>query len=98
MIFANVYFDSTFLKVEIHFPIDWVLLRDAARTLMKATVVIRNHGLKNRMPQEPLEFLSEMKTLSKRIAGYAAAHLEVLKARRHQTSPRANHRRTAYRQ
>jgi len=30
--------------------------------LMKATLVIRQHGLKNRMPQEPLAFLSTMNT------------------------------------
>jgi len=61
--FDNVYFDSTCLKADIHFPIDWVLLRDAARTLMKATTLIRKHGLKNRMPQELFEFLSDMNTL-----------------------------------
>lgn len=58
----DLYFDSTCVKADIHFPIDWVLLRDAARTLMKATTLIRKHGLKHRMPQEPLEFLSEMNT------------------------------------
>jgi hypothetical protein len=56
-------FDSTCRKADIHFPIDRVLLRDAARTLMKASTLIRKHGLKNRMPQEPLEFLSDMNTL-----------------------------------
>ncbi len=30
---------------------------------MMATVLIPKHGLKNRMPQEPLEFLSEMNAL-----------------------------------
>jgi len=59
----EVFFDSTCLKADIHFPVDWVLLRDATRTLMKATVLIRGAGLKNRMPQEPLEFLSDMNTL-----------------------------------
>lgn len=59
----EVFFDSTCLKADIHFPVDWVLLRDIARTLMKATVLIRGAGLKNRMPQEPLEFLSDMNTL-----------------------------------
>ena len=59
----DVYFDSTCLKANIHFPVDWVLLRDAARTLMKATVLIRKAGLKIRMPQEPLDFLSDMNTL-----------------------------------
>lgn len=108
----EVFFDSTCLKANIHFPIDWVLLRDAARTLMKATVLIRNSGLRNRMPQEPLKFLSEMntlcmkmsakrrlpdsrkhrkrvlremKTLERRIAGHARAHLEALKSRRDET-------------
>lgn len=59
----DIYFDSTCIKADIHFPIDWVLLRDAARTLMKATTLIRKHGLKHRMPQEPLAFLSDMNTL-----------------------------------
>ncbi|MEI6396225.1 MAG: hypothetical protein WCT12_34615 [Verrucomicrobiota bacterium] len=59
----EVFFDSTCLKADVHFPVDWVLLRDIARTLMKATVLIRKAGLKKRMPQEPLEFLSDMNTL-----------------------------------
>lgn len=59
----EVFFDSTCLKANIHFPVDWVLLRDATRTLMKATLLIRNSGLKARMPQDPLDFLSEMNTL-----------------------------------
>ncbi len=54
----------TGLKANIHFPVDWVLLRDAARTLMKATVLIRREGLKQRMPQEPLGFLSAMNRLA----------------------------------
>ena len=61
--FEEMYFDSTCLKAPIHFPVDWVLLRDAVRTLMKATVLIRGAGLRKRMPQEPLEFLSDMNSL-----------------------------------
>lgn len=64
----EVFFDSTCLKANIHFPVDWVLLRDVARTLMKATVLIRRAGLKARMPQEPLEFLSDMNTLCMRMS------------------------------
>jgi hypothetical protein len=79
---------------------------------MKATNRIRKHGLKHRMPQEPLEFLSdmntlcmkmtakahaadgrkhrkkvlrEMKSLEKRIAAHARAHVEILKQRRAET-------------
>lgn len=60
---TNVWFDSFCLKANIHFPTDWVLLIDATRTLMKATVLIRNAGLKNRMPQSPEEFLRDMNKL-----------------------------------
>jgi hypothetical protein len=52
--------DATCLKANIHYPTDWVLLRDATRTLMKATALIRRHGLKARMPQSPEAFLREM--------------------------------------
>lgn len=61
---TEVFFDSTCLKANIHYPVDWVLLRDATRTLMKATVLIRREGLKQRMPQEPLRFLSDMNKLT----------------------------------
>ena len=33
-----VWADTTGLKANIHYPIDWVLLRDATRTLMKSVV------------------------------------------------------------
>ena len=51
--------DNTCLKANIHFPVDWVLLRDGVRTLIKAVAVIRRHGLKQRM-EEPAEFLRAM--------------------------------------
>ena len=60
----NEYFlDSTCVKANIHFPTDWVLLRDAVRTLMKATLIIRDAGLRGRM-QPPQEFLRRMNRLS----------------------------------
>ena len=58
--FSDAYLDTTALKAPIHFPTDWVLLGDAARTLMKATLCIRRAGLRERMPQPPEEFLREM--------------------------------------
>lgn len=61
---SEVFLDSTCRKANIHFPVDWVLLRDGTRTLMKATVRIRRAGLKQRMPQEPLEFLRDMNQLA----------------------------------
>jgi hypothetical protein len=61
---TEVFLDSTCLKANIHFPVDWVLLRDGVRTLMKATKLIRREGLKRRMPQEPLGFLRDINQLA----------------------------------
>jgi hypothetical protein len=59
----TVWLDTTCLKANIHFPVDWVLLGDAVRTLMKATRLIRTHGLKQRM-ESPETFLKAMNRLS----------------------------------
>jgi Transposase DDE domain len=45
-----VWMDSTCAKLDIHYPVDWLLLRDAIRTLIKSIITIRRHGLKGRMP------------------------------------------------
>ena len=57
------FLDTTALRANIHFPVDWVLLRDGVRTLMKATTLIRHHGLKARM-EPPPEFLRRINRLS----------------------------------
>lgn len=54
--------DNTAIKANIHFPVDWVLLRDAVRTLVKAITLIRRHGLRHRMPS-PERFTSEINKL-----------------------------------
>jgi hypothetical protein len=59
----TVWLDTTCLKTNIHFPVGWVLLGDAVRTLMKATRLIRTHGLKQRM-EAPETFLKAMNRLS----------------------------------
>lgn len=60
----DAYFlDTSCVQANIHFPVDWVLLRDAARTLIKAIRVIRKHGLKHRMP-EPADLLRQMNRLA----------------------------------
>ena len=38
--------DTTCLEANIHYPVDWTLLRDATRTLMKAVRLIRREGVK----------------------------------------------------
>jgi len=55
--------DSTCLQANIHFPTDWVLLRDGVRTLMKATLLIRRAGLRGRM-EAPEAFLRRMNRLA----------------------------------
>ena len=50
----------------------WRLLRDGVRTLMKATLLIREAGLRGRM-QAPEEFLRRMTC---RVSDYAASGLD----------------------
>jgi hypothetical protein len=57
-----LFLDTTCVKANIHFPVDWVLLRDAARTLLKAVQLIRRRGLKNRMA-DPFEFIRAVNCL-----------------------------------
>jgi len=59
----DYYLDATCVKSNIHYPVDWVLLRDATRTLMKAILLIRKYGLKNRM-DNPGIFINEINKLS----------------------------------
>jgi hypothetical protein len=59
----DYFLDTTALKANIHFPVDWVLLRDGVRTLMKSTLLIREQGLKGRM-EPPQEFLRRINRLS----------------------------------
>ena len=58
----NVFSDSTCIKANIHFPVDWVLLRDAARSLLLAIKTIRAQRLVNRMI-DPQLFLKQMNKL-----------------------------------
>lgn len=59
---SDTWMDSTCLKSDIHFPVDWVLLRDGARSLLLAIKTIRQQGLKNRMI-EPSLLMKEMNKL-----------------------------------
>lgn len=59
----SAFLDTTCLSANIHYPVDWVLLRDATRTLMKAVQLIRGQGLKQRM-EEPQSFLTRINRLA----------------------------------
>ena len=61
--FSRSYVDCTCIRANIHYPIDWVLLRDSTLTLMKATARIRKYGLLHRIPFEPCVFISKMNKL-----------------------------------
>ena len=58
----SAYLDSTCLCANIHYPVDWVLLRDATRALMASVRLIRDQGLKHRM-EEPETFISRINGL-----------------------------------
>ena len=58
----SAFLDSTCLCANIHYPVDWVLLRDATRTLMASVRLIRDQGLKHRM-EEPETFISRINGL-----------------------------------
>lgn len=75
-----VFLDTSCVRADIHFPVDWVLLRDATRTLIKAVALIRKHGLKNRMG-EPSEFIRSMNRLSIEMT-HTRRRLESKKARK----------------
>ncbi len=62
MSFRDTFLDSTCIKANIHFPVDWVLLRDAARSLLSAMKTIRAQGLKHRMI-EPVDLMKQMNRL-----------------------------------
>jgi hypothetical protein len=60
--FDEIFADSTCVKSNIHYPVDWVLLRDATRTLSNVVILIRQRGLKHRI-RPPEEFIREMNKL-----------------------------------
>jgi IS5 family transposase len=61
------FLDTTCVKANIHYPVDWVLLRDATRSLMKAVRLIRDQGLRHRM-EEPALFVRRMNVLCMEMA------------------------------
>lgn len=60
--FNRVFADSTCIDANIHFPVDWVLLRDGVRTLINNVALIRKQGLLVRM-SDPKDFKRRMNQL-----------------------------------
>lgn len=81
--------DSTCLPANIHFPVDWLLLRDVSVTLLKAVELIRAKGLVQRMPERPKTLMRSMNKLciamthSGRKAGSKKARKAVLRQMKH---------------
>lgn len=77
--------DSTCLEANIHFPVDWALLGDVTRTLLKAVKLIRAEGLLNRMPHSPGRLHRDMNKLcmemthARRKKGAAKARKKILR-------------------
>ena len=61
---SECFMDTTCVQANIHFPVDWVLIRDAIRTMRLAVERIRDLGLNGRMPQSPQEYIKEINKLS----------------------------------
>ena len=61
--FSSIYADSTCIKLNIHHPIDWVLIRDSVKSIMRTIKTIRKHGLKHRM-SPPDNFIKKVNQLS----------------------------------
>jgi hypothetical protein len=60
---SRMFLDTTCVKANIHFPVDWVLMRDGVKSLMQSVELIRKHGLKTRIC-EPREFITKINCLS----------------------------------
>lgn len=46
----ELFIDTSCIKANIHFPVDWVLLRDVVLGLISLILVLRRHDVKQRMP------------------------------------------------
>ena len=81
--------DTTCLQANIHFPVDWLLLRDVSITLLKAIKLIRKEGLFNRMVDLPEELGKSMNRLciemthARRKTGAKKARKSILRRMKH---------------
>lgn len=51
--------DTTCIELDMHFPVDWVLLRDGVKSIIQSIIVIRKHGLKHRIGS-PESFITQI--------------------------------------
>ena len=61
----EVWYDSTCLNLNIHFPVDWVQLGSCCKSLLRSIHTIRKHGVINRMPKGAAgKLLNELNNIS----------------------------------
>jgi len=75
----DIFVDATCMKARIHFPVDWVLIKDCTLTILKAILVIRKHGLKHRI-KTPEVFISELNALCMSMTSLARQNKKKRKA------------------
>jgi len=59
---GDVFIDSTCIKANIHFPVDWLLIKDCSYSILQVIAVLRKHGLIHRM-RGPEIFMSKLTAL-----------------------------------
>lgn len=79
---SECFFDTFCLETNIHYPVDWVLLRDASRTLMLSVLRIRERGIVNRMTKDCQRFVTEMNRLCIEMTHSARRRGDGLKTRK----------------
>jgi len=77
----DVFIDGTCIKAKMHFPVDWILLKDCAWTVVKAILLARRHGMKHRI-KPPEKFLSELNALCMSIASLSKNRKKVVEKKR----------------
>lgn len=77
----DVFIDGTCVKGKMHFPVDWILLKDCAWTIIKAIIVARKHGMRRRI-KPPEIFLSELNAICMSIASLSKNRRKVVEKKR----------------
>lgn len=77
---TNLFFDSTCFKANIHYPVDYIFMRDVVRTIKYKLEAIRDDaGIKVRMPYEPEYFLSKINSCCMAMSAANRTHNAVVK-------------------
>ena len=79
------YVDTTCVEANIHYPTDWVCLKDYCHSVLKSIEVIRKHGILNRIPKDIKDFKVQVNHLciemthARRVKGSKQKRKQVLR-------------------